>query len=65
MVGNKIDEERHREVDSADAKQYANANSLYFIETSPKTNINIRKLFTDISKQLPKVSFYIYYEMEI
>merc|ERR1712154_677710 len=40
LAGNKIDREEEREVAAADAKQYADDNSLYFIETSAKTNVN-------------------------
>ena len=55
LVGNKIDKEQEREIAVADAKQYANANQLYFIETSAKMNINVRELFVALARQLPKV----------
>ena len=58
LAGNKIDREEEREVQAADAKQYADDNSLYFIETSAKTNVNVRELFLAIARQLPKVSFF-------
>jgi len=54
LAGNKIDREEEREVAAADAKQYADDNSLYFIETSAKTNVNVRELFLAIARQLPK-----------
>lgn len=55
LAGNKIDRDEEREVGAADAKQYADDNSLYFIETSAKTNVNVRELFLAIARQLPKV----------
>jgi len=54
LAGNKIDRDEDREVPAADAKQYADDNSLYFIETSAKTNVNVRELFLAIARQLPK-----------
>eukprot|EP01084_Bolivina_argentea_P218203 370335_1 len=54
FVGNKVDREEERAVATADAKQYADKNSLYFIETSAKTNVNIRELFLAIARKLPK-----------
>lgn len=57
LVGNKIDKEEEREVATADVKQYADDNSLYFIEISAKTNYNIDKLFYDIATRLPKVCY--------
>jgi len=54
LAGNKIDRDEEREVGAADAKQYADDNSLYFIETSAKTNVNVRELFLAIARQLPK-----------
>jgi len=56
LAGNKIDRDEEREVPAADAKQYADDNSLYFIETSAKTNVNVRELFLAIARQLPKES---------
>eukprot|EP01083_Nonionella_stella_P093593 262368_1 len=54
LAGNKIDREEDREVTAAEAKQYAEDNSLYFIETSAKSNVNIRETFYAIARQLPK-----------
>jgi small GTP-binding protein len=56
LAGNKIDREEEREVAAADSKQYADDNGLYFIETSAKTNVNVRELFLAIARQLPKES---------
>eukprot|EP01084_Bolivina_argentea_P113779 202715_1 len=54
LIGNKIDREEEREVAAADAKQYADDNTLYFMECSAKTNINVREVFLAIARQLPK-----------
>ena len=61
LAGNKIDRDEEREVGAADAKQYADDNSLYFIETSAKTNVNVRELFLAIARQLPKVCEYAHF----
>ena len=55
FVGNKLDLEDERVVSKHDAKQYADDNSLYFIETSGKTNVNVTELFSDIAKILYEV----------
>jgi small GTP-binding protein len=54
LAGNKIDREEEREVSAEESKQYADDNGLYFIETSAKTNVNVRELFLAIARQLPK-----------
>jgi len=53
LAGNKVDREE-REVSTEDAKAYANENNLLFMETSAKTNVNIRELFLAIARKLPK-----------
>lgn len=54
LAGNKLDREQERQVSTDDARQYADENSLSFIETSAKTNINVRELFLAIARKLPK-----------
>eukprot|EP01084_Bolivina_argentea_P194717 334148_1 len=54
LCGNKIDLEDEREVSTADAKQYADENNLVFIETSAKTNVNVRELFFECARMVPK-----------
>jgi len=54
LAGNKIDREEEREVAIEDAKAYANDNNLLFMETSAKTNVNVRELFLAIARKLPK-----------
>ena len=56
LAGNKIDREDDREVSADEAKQYADDNGLFFIETSAKTNVNVRDLFAAIARKLPKES---------
>jgi len=54
LAGNKVDREEEREVASDESKSYADNNNLFFIETSAKTNVNVRELFLAIAKKLPK-----------
>merc|ERR1719461_2277280 len=54
LAGNKLDRESEREVSADEARQYADENGLSFIETSAKTNINVRELFLAIARKLPK-----------
>jgi len=54
LAGNKLDREQERQVSAEEAQQYADENSLSFIQTSAKTNINVRELFLAIARKLPK-----------
>jgi len=54
LAGNKLDREQERTVSADEARQYADENGLSFIETSAKTNINVRELFLAIARKLPK-----------
>jgi small GTP-binding protein len=54
LAGNKIDRDEEREVSADEAKSYADHNNLLFMETSAKTNVNIREIFLAIAKKLPK-----------
>jgi len=54
LAGNKIDREEEREVPADEAKKFATENGLLFMETSAKTNVNVRELFLAIARQLPK-----------
>jgi len=54
LTGNKVDREEEREVMAEDAKAYATENNLLFLETSAKTNVNVRELFLAIARKLPK-----------
>lgn len=53
LVGNKVDLEENRQVETAAAKAYADEQGLYHIECSAKADINVTKLFTVIAKKLP------------
>merc|ERR1719499_2685827 len=54
LAGNKLDREQERQVSTDEARKYAEENGLYFIETSAKTNVNVRELFMAIARKLPK-----------
>jgi small GTP-binding protein len=45
LVGNKVDLEKHRSVPASAGKEFARENGMEFIETSAKTNTNIREMF--------------------
>ena len=53
LVGNQIDKEGKREVDTEMGKEFAKVHGIeYFLETSAKTGQGIEDLFTRISKEL-------------
>ncbi|EIE25802.1 small rab-related GTPase [Coccomyxa subellipsoidea C-169] len=56
LAGNKADLAAQRAVTSEDAKAYADENSLFFWETSAKTNVNVAEVFHDIAERLPRAS---------
>ena len=57
LAGNKVDmvndNPDRRVIGTADAEAYAKEAGLLFFETSAKTAINVRELFTAIAKKLP------------
>ncbi|KAJ1436144.1 small GTPase superfamily [Ochromonadaceae sp. CCMP2298] len=55
LAGNKADMESKRKVQTEEAQQYADENEIIFLETSAKTALNVRNLFIEIAKKLPKV----------
>ena len=44
VVGNKMDDEQHREVSETDGLRFANEHSMPFFETSAYRNINIMEV---------------------
>lgn len=54
LVGNKLDMGAERQVETSLGRSYAEANNAIFMETSAKTGTNIRELFEEIAKRLPK-----------
>lgn len=65
LVGNKCDESEAREVTTAEGEQEAQKWGCHFMETSAKTNHNVKELFQEllnleknrnISLQLEKIS---------
>jgi len=56
LAGNKLDLEENRQVESEEAKLYAEENNIFFIETSAKTNHNVSEVFRMIAKRLPSTA---------
>lgn len=54
LAGNKADLANERMVEYEEAQAYADDNSLFFMETSAKTAMNMSHLFLAIAKKLPK-----------
>lgn len=57
LAGNKCDMESKKKVDFEEAQQLAReSGDIIIMETSAKENINVKELFLEIAKKLPKVS---------
>lgn len=54
LAGNKADLESRHKVDFEDANAYAEENGILHLETSAKNGTNVKELFMEISKRLPK-----------
>lgn len=54
LVGNKLDLDAERVVDTETAKTYAGAQDMLCIETSAKTDLNVKKLFETLVRQILK-----------
>eukprot|EP01114_Cavostelium_apophysatum_P010247 TRINITY_DN23759_c0_g1_i1.p1 TRINITY_DN23759_c0_g1~~TRINITY_DN23759_c0_g1_i1.p1 ORF type:complete len:206 (-),score=25.49 TRINITY_DN23759_c0_g1_i1:28-645(-) len=52
IVGNKVDLEKKRVVSTEEAKKFADANRLPFLETSAVDNTNVEDLFRCIAKEI-------------
>eukprot|EP01098_Paradermamoeba_levis_P000023 TRINITY_DN1003_c0_g2_i1.p1 TRINITY_DN1003_c0_g2~~TRINITY_DN1003_c0_g2_i1.p1 ORF type:complete len:211 (+),score=55.75 TRINITY_DN1003_c0_g2_i1:167-799(+) len=54
LAGNKLDLAAKREVQTEEAQAYADENGSLLMETSAKTDTNVKALFVAIAKKLPK-----------
>mmetsp|Transcript_14191 Transcript_14191/g.21803 ORF Transcript_14191/g.21803 Transcript_14191/m.21803 type:complete len:120 (-) Transcript_14191:1572-1931(-) len=54
LAGNKADLESRRKVEYEEANAYANENGILHLETSAKDASNVKNLFVEIAKRLPK-----------
>lgn len=54
LAGNKADLESKRKVEREEAQEYARENSILHMETSAKTALNVKALFEEIARRLPK-----------
>mmetsp|Transcript_80940 Transcript_80940/g.164853 ORF Transcript_80940/g.164853 Transcript_80940/m.164853 type:complete len:205 (+) Transcript_80940:107-721(+) len=52
LVGNKCDMEDRRAVTYEEAKEFADANDMPFLETSAKNAVNVEKAFTTMAQQI-------------
>jgi len=55
LAGNKSDLLDARKVTAEDAQTYAQENGLFFMETSAKTATNVKEIFYEIARRLPRV----------
>lgn len=56
LAGNKADLEHRRQVQSEEARQYAEDNGLIHMETSAKSAQNVKNIFVEIAQKLPKAT---------
>ena len=54
LAGNKADLEGRRKVEFEEANSYAEENGILHLETSAKNANNVKSLFVEIAKKLPK-----------
>lgn len=56
LSGNKLDLADARQVETEEAKSYAEENNIFFVETSAKTNHMVNEMFKTIAIKLPKAA---------
>lgn len=54
LAGNKADLENRRQVEFEEAAAYAQENGILHLETSAKNANNVKALFVEIARKLPK-----------
>ena len=54
LAGNKMDLEHKRKVEFEEASAYAQENNILHMETSAKSATNVKALFVEIARKLPK-----------
>jgi len=54
LCGNKADKENERVVSREEAAEYAEQQKIIHMETSAKTNQNVREVFVEIARRLPR-----------
>merc|ERR1712048_217193 len=54
LAGNKVDKEADRKVNASEAQSHGDEHGIFYMETSAKTNKNVKELFLEIAKKLPK-----------
>ena len=52
LVGNKLDLEGNRQVETAEGAAFALENNMLFMETSAKTSVSVKELFVESSKEI-------------
>mmetsp|Transcript_20430 Transcript_20430/g.31191 ORF Transcript_20430/g.31191 Transcript_20430/m.31191 type:complete len:121 (+) Transcript_20430:318-680(+) len=56
LAGNKADLQSKRKVNFEEAQRYAEDNGILHMETSAKSSMNVKDLFNEIARMLPKQS---------
>lgn len=52
LIGNKMDLELRREVQTAEGEEFARKNGLFFMETSAKTSANVEAAFVNTAREI-------------